>query len=522
MKIKELNLTHFGKFTDRSYQLGSGLNLFYGENESGKTTIHMFLQGMLFGMERGRERNAELDNFTLYAPWDAPGNYAGSMTFESAGKTFHLERNFDRYSKKADLICLDDGEHMSVRDGDLSMLLGGMEQGVFQNTVSVAQDGDTPAIYLEKQLKNYASDYFFAGKGGVNMDIALDNLEKKKEKLNKQMEEIHQERRKEKELLEQEASYVWREVHYLEQELDHTEELRIAQEKLQQDEVQKKKDTVPEKKGANLFGRSFRVNPLFIPLWIAAVVCSFLFIPRIWNYPITIILLIAGLCYIWNRMKIAKNPEKTDSELMLEEISSKDEFIPMTRISWELEHISRDLQEKQVEYGNIREQLGELQELGAAYAGYQEEEKAISLAIERLKMLSINLQLQLKESIDKNASEILKEITGGKYTKMFVEENLHVNLLQNGVLVAEEQVSRGTRAQIYLALRLAADSILLEEEMPLILDDAFVFYDEERLTNTLKWLESTGRQVLIFSSHKREMEIMEKKGICFKKTHIIG
>ncbi|MCQ2507933.1 MAG: AAA family ATPase [Dorea sp.] len=521
MKIKELNLTHFGKFTDRSYQLGSGLNLFYGSNESGKTTTHMFLQGMLFGMERGRGRAAVYDNFSLYAPWDNPNHYTGSMTFESAGKTFHLNRNFDRYSKKAELVCLDDGERMSVEDGDLMMLLGGMEKGVFQNTISVAQDGDAPEKFLETQLKNYASDYFFAGKGGVNMDVALDLLEKKRKTLNKQMEAIHQERRKEKEVLEQEASYVWREIHYLEQELDRTEELRLAQEKLQQEEEQKKKESVGENKKVDFFGRSFRINPFFIPLWIAAFVCSFLFIPKMWNYPISILLLIGGLCYVWNHLKVAKNPEKTDSELMLEEISSREEFIPMTRISWELEHISKDLQEKQVEYGNIREQLGEMQELGEVYTGYQAEEKAISLAIERLRTLSVDLQKQLKESIDQNSSEILRQITGGKYTNMFVEENLHVNLLENGMLVAEEQVSRGTRAQIWLALRLAADSILLEEEMPLILDDAFVFYDEERLANTLRWLEATGRQVLIFTCQGREQEIMEKNGINFNEI-IIG
>ncbi len=193
----------------------------------------------------------------------------------------------------------------------------------------------------------------------------------------------------------------------------------------------------------------------------------------------------------------------------------------MTRISWELEHSSKDLQEKQVEYGNIREQLGEMQELGEVYTGYQAEEKAISLAIERLRTLSVDLQKQLKESIDQNSSEILRQITGGKYTNMFVEENLHVNLLENGMLVAEEQVSRGTRAQIWLALRLAADSILLEEGMPLILDDAFVFYDEERLANTLRWLEATGRQVLIFTCQGREQEIMEKNGINFNEI-IIG
>lgn len=54
MKIRELYLKNFGKFTGKKIVLKDGINLFYGENESGKTTIHTFIKGMLFGLERGR------------------------------------------------------------------------------------------------------------------------------------------------------------------------------------------------------------------------------------------------------------------------------------------------------------------------------------------------------------------------------------------------------------------------------------------------------------------------------------
>ncbi len=520
MKIQELNLTHFGKFSDRSYKLGDGLNLFYGENESGKTTTHMFIQGMLFGMERGRGRAAVYDDFSRYAPWDNPNHYTGSMTFESDGKTFRLDRNFDRYSKKADLICLDDGEKLSVKEGDLHMLLGGMEKNIFQNTISVPQDNDQPDRFLETQIRNYASDYFYAGKGGVNMEKALAILEKKKKDLGKQMDEILQERRKEKETLEQQAAYVWREIHNLEQELDRTEELQEAQKKLRKEEAKKRREQA-ENKRENHFGKTVKGSLALIILWLAVMAAAFVFMPKLWNYGITLVILAAGILYFWNGLKSGSATEKTESERILEEISSKEDFVPMTKLTWELEHIQRDLQEKQVEYGNLREQLGELQELGDVYGGYQEEEKAIVIAIDRMKVIAQNMQKQMQESINQNASEILKQITGGKYQAMFVEDNLHVSLLEDGLLIAEEQVSRGTRAQIWLALRLAADSILLEEEMPLILDDAFVFYDDERLEQALRWLAKTGRQVIIFSCQAREESLLKKNGIPYKK-HMIA
>ena len=50
MQINELLLKNFGKFHDRQIDLEEGINLIHGENESGKSTIHTFIRGMLFGI----------------------------------------------------------------------------------------------------------------------------------------------------------------------------------------------------------------------------------------------------------------------------------------------------------------------------------------------------------------------------------------------------------------------------------------------------------------------------------------
>ena len=77
MKITELILKNFGKFTNKQILLTDGINIIYGENESGKTTLHTFLKGMLFGMERKRGRAAATDTFRTYEPWENPNFYAG-------------------------------------------------------------------------------------------------------------------------------------------------------------------------------------------------------------------------------------------------------------------------------------------------------------------------------------------------------------------------------------------------------------------------------------------------------------
>lgn len=54
MKILEIYMKNFGKFSDRRIFFHDGINLLYGKNEAGKSTIYAFLRAMLFGIEKAR------------------------------------------------------------------------------------------------------------------------------------------------------------------------------------------------------------------------------------------------------------------------------------------------------------------------------------------------------------------------------------------------------------------------------------------------------------------------------------
>ena len=54
--------------------------------------------------------------------------------------------------------------------------------------------------------------------------------------------------------------------------------------------------------------------------------------------------------------------------------------------------------------------------------------------------------------------------------------------------ISVDRLSEGTLEQIYFSIRMAASEMLLEEPMPVILDDAFAFYDDKRLESVIKWL----------------------------------
>ena len=60
---------------------------------------------------------------------------------------------------------------------------------------------------------------------------------------------------------------------------------------------------------------------------------------------------------------------------------------------------------------------------------------------------------------------------------------------------------------------MASSEILYEEKFPIILDDAFAYYDDIRLARILEWLSGQGCQIILFTCQKREVELLEDLGI---------
>ena len=94
MKILDIYINGFGKFHGRNLSFEDGLNIVYGKNEAGKSTIHTFIRGMLFGIEKQRGRASRNDLYSKFEPWENSGTYEGQLRFESDdGTIFRIERS---------------------------------------------------------------------------------------------------------------------------------------------------------------------------------------------------------------------------------------------------------------------------------------------------------------------------------------------------------------------------------------------------------------------------------------------
>ncbi len=154
--------------------------------------------------------------------------------------------------------------------------------------------------------------------------------------------------------------------------------------------------------------------------------------------------------------------------------------------------------------GEIEEDRAECE---AAIALLELELDAASHAMALIEAIARDKHASIAPKLAARASEYLKEITGGAYDEVLINRDLGVSVripqLQKMSEDPERILSKGTVDQIYLALRLAMIQCLSEtgESIPMLLDDPFSNYDDQRLRQTLGLLTRLGQhnQILLFT-----------------------
>ncbi|MCI5791963.1 MAG: AAA family ATPase [Lachnospiraceae bacterium] len=155
----------------------------------------------------------------------------------------------------------------------------------------------------------------------------------------------------------------------------------------------------------------------------------------------------------------------------------------------------------------------------------RDEIDSVDLAADTLRELSGSIREAVGTYINKEASRMISGFSGGRYNSVNAGVNLNVELNCRDGMISVNDVSQGTADQVYMALRLAAIRFIAGEadRIPLILDDSFALYDDERLMDSMKFLAHNYKgQVLIFTCQKREEEILKLAEIVHASVSIGG
>ncbi len=140
------------------------------------------------------------------------------------------------------------------------------------------------------------------------------------------------------------------------------------------------------------------------------------------------------------------------------------------------------------------------------------------IAIQIFEEASEEMFNKYSPTINKKAELFLSELTSNKYAKISVSNNLNVSIrnLKNKSL-ALKYLNSGTYDQAYFALKLAVSNIMIKRDffMPIVLDDIFLQYDENRTLQGFKFLEkySIQSQIIMFTCHNHLVELAKKESL---------
>ena len=155
----------------------------------------------------------------------------------------------------------------------------------------------------------------------------------------------------------------------------------------------------------------------------------------------------------------------------------------------------------------------EAEQLSDRIEAMEKRSAAVTLAYERLTQANDSLQARFSPQLSQLAGTYFGELTGGTYDRIYLDRdmNIQVTSADDPLQRPIQALSCGTADQLYFAVHLAMAELLLHPDCPLILDDALINFDDERAKRALRLLlrQSTRRQVIVFSCHRREEDFMK-------------
>ena len=643
MNIKEIKINSFGNIQNKEIELTKGINLVYGKNESGKSTLLNFITHMFYGISKNK-RGKVISDYDKYLPWNTE-EFSGKIKYElDAGETFEVFRNF----KKKDPVILD-GQYEDVSSQYIVDKTNGnqfffeqtkMNEETFLSSVVSEQE----QIKIDKQTQNVLIQKLanIAGTGDdtISYKKAMDKLNKKQTEeigtnrtqekpiniVQKNIEELEMQK-KEIICLKSKIMEIEKEENEMQNKLaEKKEELEIAKqlkkikekEELEKEKIKINKNNIEnyekekiileknkkenenkkeKKKEKNIKKweeekNKIKNNKIKKLLLILLILFIFIFLIQFIFMKNNILNIILGTLTIvdfaifitiifYNKNKIKKiekeiekineenkikqellknieqEIEKNNSQIeiynkniieqkkFIEKINEKMNFEKNIEINQIKNKYKKDINEKL----NVENLENELQEIQIQEHRLQMEKENIIPKIEQLASIEEELELlnEQKQNLQKDnmsieiaktaleeayqimkqnvtpkftqeLSQIMQKISNEKYkqVKLNEQEGMIVEK-EDGEYVSIDRLSVGTITQLYLSLRIAVSRELSNENMPIILDEAFAYYDTERLKNILVYIyeEFKQSQIILFTCTQREKDLLEKEQIPF-------
>ena len=166
---------------------------------------------------------------------------------------------------------------------------------------------------------------------------------------------------------------------------------------------------------------------------------------------------------------------------------------------------------------SVQKVTDEIKALNRRIEHYELELSAIEEAQKTLDEAFHEMKIDFGPMINYRASRVLSGMTGSSTNTVLVSDKLIPAFAEQGDSQprSSEAMGCGTYDQIYLALRIALSGVVTDDKMPVLMDDSFVRFDDERMTAALNFIKDDNAvgeigQVIIFTCHKRMISAAKK------------
>lgn len=544
MRIDKLHLQDFGQFHQKDIALGSGVNVIYGANEAGKSTIKDFIMDMFYGIDKSRGMGARFDHYEKRKPINGAA-FSGAMEISNEqGGRYQIERNFSRQEKKTVVRDLDSGRELALLEPN--SILGTVlhtDKSTYENTLCIEQKEASIDKSISDKLNNYIVNMSSSRAGDIDAISAIMELKnKKKEFSNKELEEREQDLTSKLSLdrdFDAEMAALKEEYSKLEARMNGKPDEKLQftpinpnaendrPEEKREDEREPKTKAEKEMQMLRNMGSKGVLDNVFVILVIGILLVA-LFVGLAYLIPVNIpelkmgiigiglaLVLLTVIQVLIKRARLYSMLEEIEIERNFEEaknggLSNEDQRDLLNRMS-----DIRIKEEKLVSERREQEQMmEELTTLREKKEENNREIAALDLAINTIQDLSEEIYDTFGSSLNDKVSELLRKITSNRYTEVKIDDQLRVMVKSGNSYISMEYLSTGTIEQIYLALRLSIAEVLIHEDLPIVIDDIFGTYDNQRLRETLSCLgEYLNRQIIILTANPGIQDIFASLGI---------
>ena len=585
--IQKLYIISFGQFENVHIEFSPAFNLIYGKNESGKSTIVSFIEGLLYGFDDGKKVRHFNKKQEIYKPIHSY-KYSGYGIFNKDGTNYRISRNF--FDGTYEIYNLDTNEIIESKASNLNYpgeFLLGIDYDLYKNLIANYQSQESLTAIKDKisEMLSSGGDYYFSPSLAIenlkerlaeigtaraytkayakttekieNLENDLAYLKTLRKNYNTDLQKLYNNRdkidrhRKKLDDLKKIRDDYRNNPSYksLEEQIKYQNELNFIEKELAKYEDYK--DYNLDDSHNKIDWRNFLIYALtslfFIMLWLQSKL----------PYLLALAFILPLVIYFIEKYKKGKNTDKKynldenyiiykglikDKERLVELLrvlemqnSNLEDYLAIKNIDIneiydKISKIDQDLQKLNDENLALEKNLAAVEEKLSKEVDLEDElnfqkeklsqmEKeieAINLAISTIDQISKDNKTNLAKH-SKEVSAIISQLSKGKYEKITYDENLKPAILKNdGTYVDLSRLSTGFYDQMNFAFKFSINEQNLDTFM--IFDDAFINYDLDRLRIALFYLLDLGdiRQIIYFTCHGREEDILNSEGIDYK------